>query len=206
MPRARAAHPIRIEDLVDGASQLGLVYVDAQGLVLERSSYARELLKNQRGVQERGGRLTAERSVSARALRRLLGSASSGLRGEPVVVPEANGRCLVVHAIPVVAGGERDYTGGSGATACVILIDPWREITVKPETLMNVLGLTHGQSRVVASLVRGMTVSEIAEQTQRAPGSVRWHVKRALERTGTRRQSDLVRMAVAATSLRLADF
>ena len=80
---------------------------------------------------------------------------------------------------------------------CVLLIDPWGEISVDSETVMKVLGLRRAQRQVVASPVRGMTVrargvhgplpGEVAEETQHTSGSVSLHVKRALEKTGARR-------------------
>ena len=207
MRRSRAASAVLIDDLIDGDNHVGLVHIDSDGFIVERSAAARELLQSGRGLRERRGRLTAERPEQAEALERLLlDTASKGFRREAVTVSAPDGRRVIVHAHPVVNGSpEVRGADGPSVAACVLLVDPWGEVSGTHETLMEALGLTTMQSQIVADLVRGMTVREIAEATQRAPGSVRWHVKCALKRTGVRRQSDLVRIALAATSIGTLD-
>ncbi len=206
MRRTRAASAVLIEHLIDGANHVGHLHVDSEGRILERNARAREFLKSGRGVRERRGRLTAASPEDAEALERLLADASQGAGRTSVAFGTPEGRRVVVHLAPVVDGAAHDCgVDGQRAAACVLLVDPWGEISLNPETLVDALGLTRAQSRVVADLVRGMTTREIAEATARTHGAVRWHVKRALERTEVRRQSDLVRLAVAATSLRLVD-
>lgn len=204
MRRTRTAPAVSIEDLIDGENHVGVLYLDSNGLVVRRSAHARRLLGRERGVRERRGRLTADRPEAAEALERVLQAALSGSGPVAAAVGEPEG--VVVHATPVVNGSaDACRADEPRIAACVLLVDPREEISVAPETLKSALGLTRAQSEVVAGLVRGMTVRQIAEATGRKSGSVRWHVKRALERTGARRQSDLVRMAMAASWFRLSE-
>ena len=208
MRRTCAATAVLVDDLVDGASHVGLLFLDSTGLIVERSSYARELLHGDRGVREHRGRLTAERPEDAEALTALLDAASNGHGRESVTVGSPDGRRLVVHAKPVADGPATDGRGPDAPRikSCIFLVDPVARISLDPETLARALGLTPVQSQIVASLVAGKTVREVAEEMKRVPGTIRWHIKQALARTGARRQPDLVRIALAATSLRLGEW
>lgn len=200
MHRSSAARAVPVEDPAGGVNRVGVVYCDSGGLILECNSRARRLLEAGLGVQERGGRLSAERPQDAEALELLLDGATDGVGPGSATFGTSEGRRVVVHVKPIVNGSVAGRgAAGPRVAACVLLVDPWSELSVSAETLMDRLGLTAAQAQVVAGLVRGMTVREIAAATRRKPGSVRWHVKRALERTGARRQSDLVRAAIMAT-------
>lgn len=203
MRLAGALPAVAVGDLID-EGHVGVVCQDRAGAVTDLNECARELLRQGRGLRWLSGRLVAERPEDARELDRRLAAVTKGTPGNgdrvPLLVRCVAGRALLVRMYAATAW-PRIPARRSETAVVSILIDPWCEILVSPDALTASLALTSEEGRVVASLVRGMTVREIAEATGRKEGSVRWHVKGALARTGARRQSDLVRMALAATSL-----
>ena len=198
-----APPPNFAEALVD-QRQVGLIGLDRSGTIVESNARGREILSQEGGLHERDGKLDARRAVDADALERLLEPALGGLT---VTVTGAGGY-TVVGAWP----NERPLTvyvnqaNGShpGVAAIVVILDPWRQMRLRPEQVAKSLGLTPAESRVAVALAEGMTVREIAQSTNRKPDSVRWLVQRALERTWCPRQADLVRLVLSSSHLPVA--
>ena len=63
-----------------------------------------------------------------------------------------------------------------------------------PELLGVMFGLTPTEARVAAEVANGQSLDEVAGELRLGIGTVRWHVKRIMSRTDTRRQAELVRM------------
>ena len=60
----------------------------------------------------------------------------------------------------------------------------------------EVLGLTPAESRVAVLLAMGRSVREIARETGRTENTIRWTLKKALAKTDSTRQADLVRLVM----------
>ena len=196
-----APPPNLAEALVD-QRQVGLIGLDRSGAIVESNARGREVLCQEGGLHERDGRLGAKRAGDAEALERILepalgGQAESGARGFLVVGAWPNERPLTVYVNQ--ANGSH-----SGVAAIVVVLDPWRQMRLRPEQVAKSLGLTPAESRVAVALAEGMTIREIAQSTNRKPDSVRWLVQRALERTWCPRQADLVRLVLSSSHLPVA--
>lgn len=63
-----------------------------------------------------------------------------------------------------------------------------------PELLGLLFGLTPTEARIAAEVANGQSLDEVARDLKLGIGTVRWHVKRIMSRTDTRRQAELVRM------------
>lgn len=66
-----------------------------------------------------------------------------------------------------------------------------------PDSFSEQHGLTPAETRLLTSLADGATVSEHAAANEISVNTARVHMQRVLEKTGARRQADLVRMLVA---------
>jgi DNA-binding CsgD family transcriptional regulator len=88
---------------------------------------------------------------------------------------------------------------GSGASyfrgpECVILLDdPAASIPVAVVEFCRMHGLSRAEARVVAGLVRGLTPAEIAAESGVSLPTVKTQLRGIFERTGLRRQVDVVR-------------
>ena len=54
--------------------------------------------------------------------------------------------------------------------------------------------LTPTEARVAAEVANGQSLDDVARELRLGIGTVRWHVKRIMSRTDTRRRAELVRM------------
>jgi DNA-binding CsgD family transcriptional regulator len=86
---------------------------------------------------------------------------------------------------------------GSGARQPAILLqmtDPLARATPEPALLMEAFGLTTAEAGLTTDLMRGLSVAEVAASSGRSIATVRTHLASVLAKTGTARQSELVRL------------
>ena len=72
---------------------------------------------------------------------------------------------------------------------------------VDPRLVGAMLGLTPAESRVAALLAGNRTIRDIATETGRSEGTVRWHVKRVLGKLGLSRQVELVQLVMSLSDV-----
>jgi DNA-binding CsgD family transcriptional regulator len=83
----------------------------------------------------------------------------------------------------------------------VFITDPARDLAGLEPRLRELYGLTPAESNVATLLARGYDVKQTAEERGVALETVRWLLKRVFEKTGTRRQVDLVRLILSSCVL-----
>ena len=197
-------------DLLDN-TLVGVVYLDRRGMIVETNARAREILRQDNGLSDRGGFLRARLAADDDALGRLLARAVPRFGGEAVsgsmtverssLLPPASPLVprLGLHVCPVAA----DWANfGIGRVAALVLIvDPTAGPRIDSDRVAETLGLTRGESRVAVALAEGRTVRDIATATHRAESSVRWLVKRIHAKLDISRQADLVRMVLSIAKI-----
>jgi DNA-binding CsgD family transcriptional regulator len=62
--------------------------------------------------------------------------------------------------------------------------------------LQDLFSLTSGEARVVARLVQGRSVDEVAAELKISVETVRTHVRRVLAKTATSRQGELISLVL----------
>ncbi len=87
----------------------------------------------------------------------------------------------------------------SGTIVRAVLLDEVR--TVEAAAFETTLGFTPAEARIAALLVCGRDGSEICFELGLARETVRTHIKRLLQKTGSRRQSELVLTLARASML-----
>lgn len=80
----------------------------------------------------------------------------------------------------------------------VCITDPARSCDAPERWLREGYGLTRAEARLAIALSRGQSLEAIAHTTNTGVATLRTHLKRTFDKTGTRRQSDLVRLVVLA--------
>jgi two-component system, NarL family, response regulator DesR len=109
----------------------------------------------------------------------------TGRGGDPASAPVAGSISktaspdFIVEAVRRVAQGER-------------VIDP--DLTGRATSVAD-SPLTRREADVLREAAEGLSVSEIAERLEIAPGTVRNYISRAIAKTGTRNRSDAIRNA-----------
>ena len=180
--------------LVDGA--LGLVHANAA---------AEALLAAGDGVSARAGWLALAQPRSqaalADALARLGGVAcgageSLGQRGIGIPVQRKSGMPMVAHVLPLRTGELR--SGVSQRAVAAVFIADAAQPPQMPQTALALLyDLTPAEARVFELVAGGATPAAIAARLGLAPSTVKTHLLRVFDKTGCRRQAELVRLAAS---------
>src|SRR5262249_31817085 len=99
---------------------------------------------------------------------------------------------LVFVAIPARS---RSFGPGIGRASVVLQItDPPARAMLDPAILIDAFELTPSEATLAADLLCGLRVSEAAAKRGRSVATMRTHLASILAKTGTARQSDLVRL------------
>ena len=112
-------------------------------------------------------------------------------------ISRRSGEKLSVQALPL-PGGHREGVGtriGQRIAACALVVHgvTLRIPTIGVQLLRHVYGLTPAEVRVALAIAEGETIKRYAERRRVSPNTVASQLKRAFEKTGLKRQSELVR-------------
>ncbi len=186
----RAEHLQSMMDHTHAAAFL----LNQQGRVMHQNSPAGVMLKNSCPFELRRGRLYAKDRQSDRELHQLLVQAS--------VERAANGGAMLLHH---AQAGRRPFqvvvspvTSDRGATQLeailVLVTDPETEVCYPDLILKGLYGLTAAETEVANAYLTGYSSDEIALLRGVSISTVRSQLKVLLHKTGTNRQSDLMRL------------
>ena len=81
--------------------------------------------------------------------------------------------------------------------ALLVVVDPNASTSIGLDKLQALFGLTLAEARVAAALAEGKSLKEFAESTQVSAHTAKAQLRAALEKTGTRRQAQLVRAVLS---------
>ena len=182
----------------------GVMLVDDTGCVVVMNREAREIVKAGDGLAVGGnGELRAAVLLEGHKLRKLISEAvgingDGGVRsGGAMTVSRPSGkRTYSILAAPIKAS--RFDTGSRTKAAAVVFIgDPESEPRPAVEILCTFYGITRAEARVLQGLCLGKRIEDIADDQGQSRETIRSHVKSLLFKTGSSRQSDLVRLVLS---------
>ena len=189
------------------STRFGVIQLDRRGRIVAANDRARDILRKSDGLSDRDGLLCASlpahdatlQKVLSRALPRFGGQGASGtmMVKRSVVSPG-----LVLHTMPV--RDERTDMRPSGVAALVLVVDPASRARIDPALVGALLGLTPAESHVAVMLAQGYTIRQIAIETGRSEGTIRWHIKHIFGKLGIARQVELVQLVMSLGDLPLA--
>ena len=198
--RAEVCNPT-LASLLD-ARQIGAIFLDRRGQIIEANDRGQEILRHGNGLSDRGGVLRVQSTVDTAKLGKLLARA---LRGRPggggsMTLERTGGLpSLVLHVTPITS--PRITFGTYASPVLVLIFDPQAKPDIDAALVATALGLTPAESQVAVSLAQGHTLRDIAVTTHRAYSSVRWLIKQIYAKTGVTRQADLVRRVLSLADL-----
>jgi DNA-binding CsgD family transcriptional regulator/PAS domain-containing protein len=195
--RAEAA---ALADTVDGLGA-GLFIVDGATRILHANAAARRLLAAEDVLCSRGGRLVACDPQANRSLRLALTTPDPvDVMPAPLALIAPNGTRRVGHVRPLKTAA-RSYDGSSQeAVAAVLVYKAGMECPRPPDIIARSYNLTPTELRVLLAIVEVGGTPDVAVTLGIAPSTVRTHVGRLFEKTGTRRQAELVRLVAGFIS------
>lgn len=188
----------QVMDVIDHL-RFGVAFLDGRSRVTYANRQARLLLDRRDGICLRDGKIAALYREDGRRLHRLVHQACGFYHDvdAPVLQRVAvrrigAGRPLCIMALPL----SRAVTGAFASdtdTLALLITDPEREPAIPQEWLRRHYGLTAAESRITRCLVQGNSLRGCAEVLGVTYETARSYLKLAMQKTGTKRQSDLVR-------------
>jgi DNA-binding CsgD family transcriptional regulator len=186
---------------------LAVLVLDSNGRVTHVNGAADGLLRQNDGLHVWAGQLTCASSSESAALRALIQGAmdrgDSGLpAGGATIVTRPSGRApLQVEVTPLTPpGAEGDAVP---RIVGVMVNDPVRKPPAMTSRLIQSYGLTPAEARLVEILAGGSSLQEASEHLGVTVHTVRTQLRAVFDKTGTRRQSELVRLVLASPFARV---
>src|SRR4051795_2842291 len=204
----KAAEVATFVDTLDGLSA-GMYLVDATGRLIHANAAGHALLGASDILSSASGRLVARDVQIDRTLRDVFaaagqGDAALGTKGIAVPLTGKDGERYIAHALPLTSGARRRAGVVNTAAAALFVRKATLAVPSAPQAIGSAFKLTPTELRVLLAIVEVGGVPEVATAFGIADTTVRTHVTRLFEKTGTSRQADLVKL-VAGYATPLAD-
>jgi DNA-binding CsgD family transcriptional regulator len=112
----------------------------------------------------------------------------------------SDGTCRIGHVRPLKPAARSYGDGPHEALAAVMVYKAGLEYPRPPDIIARFYNLTPTELRVLLAIVEIGGAPEVAAKLGIAPSTVRTHVGRLFEKTGTKRQAELVRLVAGFAS------
>jgi DNA-binding CsgD family transcriptional regulator/PAS domain-containing protein len=194
----KAAEAATLADTLDGLSA-GLCLVDAGGDIVHLNAAAHAILDAGDILRSVNGKLVARDAQAERTLREVFAAAGQGdeafgTKGTAVPLTGEGGERYVAHALPLTSGARQRARITCTAAVALFIRKTAPAVSARPEVIGAAFKLTPTELRVLLAIVELGSVPEVAAALGVADTTVRTHVGRLFEKTGVRRQADLVKL------------
>jgi DNA-binding CsgD family transcriptional regulator len=194
----KTAQAATFADALDGLSAC-VLFVDSSGRITHANAAGRAMIADGDLLRGSLGRLVASDPDVNRALRDIFlaagtGDAAVGVKGVAVPLVARDGERYVAHVLSLSSGARRG-AGLSYAAAAALFVQKAALATRSPpEAIAKTYRLTPMELRVLLAIVEVGGVPEVAEALGIGESTVKTHLGRIYEKTGARRQADLVKL------------
>ena len=188
------------------ASPHGLIILDSDGRVRHLNRAAEGLVARADGLAVIGGRLVAGGPQSTRQLEALIAVATTGdsarrTGGSMAVSTPTRNRPLSIIVAPVGWGRHTPFGASPGAVVCITDLDAG--VSLPEQRLRDLFGLSRAESRVAMTLFEGLEPRQAAERLGVSFYTVRGHLVRIFDKTGTGGQAALARLMMRTVGVGL---
>ena len=176
--------------------------VDATSRIIHANARGHGMLQEANVVRAPSGNLTSCDLAAEQSLREAFKSAEGGdavigRKGIAVPLSARDGEHYVGHVLPLTSGARRKAGVSYSATAAIFIRKAAVDTVSLPEAIARRFNLTAAEIRVLFATVEIGGVPEIAPILGIAEPTVKTHLHHIFEKTGTRRQADLVKVVAA---------
>jgi DNA-binding CsgD family transcriptional regulator len=183
---------------LDGISA-GMFLVDAEGRLVHANAAGLALLQKGEMLQASGGRLLALDPETDEIFRDIFAAAAHGdealgVTGISVPIVSPGKDRYVAHVLPLTSGLRREAGTAYKAVAMLFVHKASVDAPSPPEVIAKTYHLTPTELRVLLGIVEVGGVPEVAETLGIAETTVKTHLGRLYEKTGSSRQADLVKL------------
>lgn len=181
-----------------------VILADSMGQVVFANREARMIGAAGNGLRLGPGGLRAETVEQTKALRALIdaaaGAQSANPGGAALALSRRSGRALSLVVSPLPSARGMSACLDSEPHVLILVVDPDRALPLSAEQLRQLYGFTPAEAQVAIAAVRGRGLPAIAAELDIALTTAKTHLQRVFEKTGTRRQAELVRLILASGS------
>lgn len=186
-----------LADTLDGL-QAGMFLVDRAGKLVHANAAGRSMLE-EGNVLHANGTLVALDAKSDAALREILlaaGNSDTALGDKRISARllARDGVEYVTHVLPLTAGARRRAGQPYAAVAAIFVQRVGHDASPAIAMLVQQFGLTAAEVRVLVAMMDDGGVAAVASALHLSPATVRTHLRHVFEKTGVRRQADLVKL------------
>jgi DNA-binding CsgD family transcriptional regulator/PAS domain-containing protein len=200
----KAIEAATFADALDGLSA-GMFLLDPDGRIVHANAAGRAILAADDVLRAVGDRLVAGEPEIDRLLRDVLiaagnGDAAIGIKGIALPLIAHDGERHIAHVLPLTSGARRRAGIATSAAAALFVHKAALEIPSPPQAIARAYKLTPTELRVLLAIVEIGGGPEVAEALGIADGTVKTHLGRLFEKTGAKRQADLVKLVAGFSS------
>jgi DNA-binding CsgD family transcriptional regulator/PAS domain-containing protein len=195
----RALRSEMLEKTLDGLAA-GVFLTARDGRVVYMNRAAEKQIKAGTSLRLAHHRLAptdpAARAALSKAIDQSARDGAADVRaGEhSVAVPDGVGGGYIATLLPIESGRRGGVLAPFAASTAVFMQDPIQAPAMPGEAFARLHKLTGGELRVLLSLSQGLGGMEVADMLGISEATVRTHLQHMYSKTGTARQSDLLRL------------
>ena len=181
-----------------------LFLIDSGCRIVHANAAGYDMLAAENVLRAVSGRIEPYEAKTAQDFREMFdaagkGDAALGRRGIAFPIPARDGEKYVAHLLPLTSGA-RGRTGSSFGAAAILFVQKASPATPAiPEVISKTYGLTSTELRVLLAIAEVGRVSAVAKTFGVSETTIKFHLNNLFEKTGTRRQADLVRLLAGFT-------
>jgi DNA-binding CsgD family transcriptional regulator len=181
----------------------GIIIADSRARVLVMNRAAEQILAGDHGLKNGPTGLSAVEANETAKLSATIAQAVMAREGSlsaptPLAITRGEMRRplqLLIAPLPAQEAGTRRQPA-----AVLFVFDPDENLEPNLRLLRKVFSLTEAEARIAAALAQGDTVEQIADQTGVTLNTIRTHLKKVYSKTGTRGQTEFVRLVLTSWS------
>ena len=171
------------------------IFVDETGRAVFYNAAAEDAIKRRDPVRlGRGGEPAFARHAETRKLRELIERAFAVGEAGMMAVPRPEQEPVFVSVSPYAE--KFGPIGMQRRMALVLISEPMRADGADGD-LAKLFGLTAAEARVACMIAEGGSIKDISDRLSISELTARTHLKRIFGKTGTKRQSSLVRLVLS---------
>ena len=197
------------DGLVEGMDSLdiGIMLLDGECRMLFANRVAETILKRGDGLTHCQGRLRASHPAATEDLGKAVrAAAATGTRrggdaGGVVVLRRKNGKPMTALVCP--RRSQADF-GYHNASVMVFVSDPNADTGIDEKHAARMYGLSRAEAQLLKALLQGTRLADYADSAGITLNTAKGYLKQLFHKTGSGRQSDLLRLFFADPVLRLA--
>jgi DNA-binding CsgD family transcriptional regulator len=181
------------------AGGFAVFLLTGDGRVVFANAKAEDLVRRGMGFRYERGRLAAANPALTHRLHALAREASRPGRGEvdiggTIELSRGENRPpLLAHVLPLTANRAGSIFDFERPAAAVFVVDPYADLGAQVRRFAAQFGLTATETNVFAEVIDGKGLLSGAARLKISEATARWHAKHILAKTGTERQTELIR-------------